>query len=259
MKINGRGDSVNNVLEFIKSQPCEISVYFKKIDGEVTFEFQSQNVLSSASTIKILILSALFQKVIDKEVNLNDRLKIDKNDIVGGAGVIYLLDENNSYTILDLAKLMIILSDNTATNLLIDLIGIDYINYYAKTIGLKNTYLQRKMMDFEKKKMGLENLITASDLGDILEKLYRKEILNEYYCELAINIMKNQILKGGIDRFLGEKYEIAHKTGDLKYLEHDCGLVLGEHDFVIVILTRGKENYKLKEVIGHISKMLIEK
>lgn len=259
MKINGRGESVKKVLDYIKSEQCEVSVYFKQLDGELFFEYQSQNLMPSASTIKILILAALFQKVIEGKINLNDRIMVDNKDIVGGAGVIYILDEKNTYTILDLAKLMIILSDNTATNILIDLIGIDYINYYGKTIGLKNTYLQRKMMDFEKRKMGLENLITARDLGIILEKLYRKEILNEYYCELAIDIMKNQILKGGIDRFLGEKYEFAHKTGDLKYLEHDCGLAFGEHIFVIVILTRGKENYKLKEVIGHISKMLIEK
>jgi len=259
MKINGRGDIVKNVLDYIKSQQCEVSVYFKQLNGDKFFEYQSKNVMPSASTIKVLILAALFQKVIEGRVDLNNRIEVSEKDIVGGAGVIYLLDKNNSYTILDLAKLMIILSDNTATNLLIDLIGMDYINDYSNLIGLKDTSLQRKMMDFEKRKVGLENLTTANDLGIILEKLYKHEILNDHYCKLAIDIMKNQILRGGIDRFLEKKYEIANKTGELKHLEHDCGLVLGEeHDYVIAILTMGKENYKLKEILGHISKILIE-
>lgn len=259
MKINGRGDSVRKVLDYIKAEECEVSVYFKQLNGDKFFEYKSQNRVPSASTIKILILAALFQKVIEGRVDLNNRIEVNEKDIVDGAGVIYILDKNNSYTILDLAKLMIILSDNTATNILIDLIGIEYINNYAKTIGLKNTELQRKMMDFEKRKMGLENLTTANDLGIILEKLYKHEILNENYCELAIDIMKNQILRGGIDRFLGEKYKIANKTGELNHLEHDCGFIFGEDEYVISILTMGKENYKLKEIIGHISKMLIEK
>ncbi|MCX7695547.1 MAG: class A beta-lactamase-related serine hydrolase [Caloramator sp.] len=248
---------MQELLNYIHSLECNLGIYYKNLKTQRVFEFKSDKVFSSASTIKVPILLALFNKELNGELDLNKRISLKEGDFVGGAGILNLLNKNNTYTILDLAKLMIVLSDNTATNVIIDLLGIDYINNYFKEVGLEKTILQRRMMDFYMKNKGFDNYTTARDLGIVFEKIYKKEILNSYYCDLAIKILKEQKLKGGLDRYIGEKYKIAHKTGDLKKLEHDCGIIFKEEPIVIVVLTEGDENYKLKDVIGKIAEKII--
>ncbi|CDF57545.1 serine hydrolase [Thermobrachium celere] len=250
---------MKNVLDYIDRLNCSVGVYYKELETQYMFEYNSDKIFPSASTIKVPILLALFNKVLKGEIDLNKRIKIQKDYTVSGAGIVYLLDENNTYTLLDLAKLMIVLSDNTATNIIIDLLGFEYINKYFKEIGLNETILQRKMMDFDRKRLGFDNFTSARDLGLTFYKLCKKEVLNPYYCNLAIEILKEQKLKGGLDRYLGNKYEIAHKTGELNNLEHDCGIVFKDHKtFIVVILTEGEENYILKDVIGNITSKLIK-
>lgn len=132
---------MKNVLDYIDRLNCSVGVYYKELETQYMFEYNSDKIFPSASTIKVPILLALFNKVLKGEIDLNKRIKIQKDYTVSGAGIIYLLDENNTYTLVDLAKLMIVLSDNTATNIIIDLLGFEYINKYFKEIGLNETIL----------------------------------------------------------------------------------------------------------------------
>ena len=131
---------------------------------------------------------------------------------------------------------MIILSDNYATNMLIDKLGIDNINKTIKEMGLKNTILNRKMFDEEKAKLGLENYISSEDIAYLLEKMYNKELIDEKSSEEMISILKNQRLNGKISFFLQNlkpKVQIAHKTGEDTNITHDVGIVFAKEPFIL--------------------------
>lgn len=131
---------------------------------------------------------------------------------------------------------MIILSDNYATNMLIDKLGIDNINKTIKNIGLRNTVLNRKMFDDKKASLGLENYISAEDISILLEKMYHKNLINKKSSEEMINILKNQRLNGKIPFFLQSikpKIEIAHKTGEDTNISHDVGIVFSKEPFIL--------------------------
>ncbi|MGL4863982.1 MAG: serine hydrolase, partial [Cetobacterium sp.] len=98
-----------------------------KVDGEEIFSKYESKVFQSASLIKLFILEALLEKISQGELSYSDKKSVDSMDKVPGFGVLKVLDNNLNVTIKDLATLMITLSDNTATNMLIDILGIDYI------------------------------------------------------------------------------------------------------------------------------------
>lgn len=200
---------------------------------------------------------SIISKAHKNKINLNTSIKIDKAFIVQGDGIIKDLENIQNLTILELLTFMIIYSDNTATNILIDLIGFDFINENAKILNLKNTSLNRKMMDFEKINNGIDNFTSASDLTIILEYIYYYS--DNYFRNLMIDILQNQKIKGGLDLELPKDVIIGHKTGDLDYLEHDVGIVFLENsNYIICVLTKNIINPDAQKLIGEISKITFD-
>ena len=120
-----------------------------KVDREEIFSKNESKIFQSASLIKLFILEALLEKISQGELSYSDKKSVDSMDKVPGFGVLKVLDDNLSVTIKDLATLMITLSDNTATNMLIDILGIDYIQSFIEKKSYYETQLQRKMYDSE--------------------------------------------------------------------------------------------------------------
>lgn len=200
---------------------------------------------------------SIISKAHKNKINLNTSIKIDKAFIVQGDGIIKDLENIQNLTILELLTFMIIYSDNTATNILIDLIGFDFINENEKILNLKNTSLNRKMMDFEKINNGIDNFTSASDLTIILEYIYYYS--DNYFRNLMIDILQNQKIKGGLDLHLPKDVIIGHKTGDLDYLEHDVGIVFLENsNYIICVLTKNIINPDAQKLIGEISKITFD-
>ena len=109
---------------------------------------------------------------------------------------------------------MIILSDNTATNVLIDRLGIDEINKTIKNLGLKNTILSRKMYDMESKKLGNENYFSLSDMAIILESIHNETLISQSVSKEIKTIMKEQQINHKIPYYIPEDVTILHKTGE---------------------------------------------
>ncbi len=151
---------------------------------------------------------------------------------------------------------MIIISDNTATNVLIDLLGYEEINKMAELLNCKNTVLQRKMMDFEAVKLGKENLTTALDMALIMEAIYNKTILSEKSCNMMIDILKRQRHRDKLPRYIVDDVALANKTGELDGINHDIGIFyLRNLDYLIggYLPLMEKMIYQGKKTIGRIS------
>ncbi len=250
----------NKIRDFISLQNGNIAVVVKDLKTKKETKINENIEFRSASTIKLAIMSELFNKVNDGSLKLDDKIELIENLKTGGDGILKELKYGHKFTLEEIMTLMIIVSDNMATNILINLLGMDNINNTIQNLGLKGTKLQRKMMDSQAAKEGRENIITANDLATILELIYKGKNVNKEYSSMMLDIMKRQQVRGRLDLYLPEEVLIAHKTGDLDNLEHDGGIVyLKDKEYIICVLTdKTESNKEGREIIGKISKMVYD-
>lgn len=191
----------------------------------------------AASMIKVYILSYLFEKIDKGEISLQDVYVLKPSDKVGGSGVLYGYESGSVLSIDTIARLMITESDNTATNILIDKLGLENINSYIVTQGYKDTQLNRKMMDLEAIDKGIENYTSAHDLGNWFLKLAKGEMASNLSNKQMIDYLVGQTDTECISAALPNRI-IAHKTGELAGVYHDGGIIYNanRNDYYILVL-----------------------
>ena len=246
--------------KFIDEQKGNVAVSIKDLRSGKEIKINADMEFPSASIIKIAIMSELFNKINEGVYRLDDVIEIKEEMKTGGDGILKELDYGHRFTLIEICTLMIIVSDNMATNILIDLLSMDKINSCITKLGMKKTRLQRKMMDSLAVKEGRNNFTSAEDFSLVLELIYRGENANEVYSNIMLNILKKQQVRGRLDLYLPEGVLIAHKTGDLDNLEHDGGIVfLPEKEYIICVLTNEvNSNKDGREIIGEISRMVYD-
>ncbi|TYS68693.1 serine hydrolase [Sutcliffiella horikoshii] len=217
----------------------------------------------AASLIKIPLLMAALKQVEAGNINLSDRMNIESESRVGGAGVIQYLDQDTSFTLCDFLTLMITVSDNSATNKVIDLIGIDSVNKFCTEQGLSNTILERKMMDVKASDAGLENRTCARDIVACLKILLdpKSNVLNVESKQLMMSMLRGQQLLDKLPFFMNlNTVQVANKTGELPGVEHDCGIVtFGEKSLIMAVLVDNLiENPSGKRAIQKIGRIIEE-
>ena len=189
-----------------------------------------------ASTIKLAILYELFKQAEDGQVNLDEVRPLDKRHVVGGTGVLAELTAP-AMSLRDYATLMVVLSDNTATNLLIDTVGMAKVTRRMSELGLKSLLLRRKMIDLAAAERGDENVGTPADLARLLSLIYRSEGLKKESSDAIIAILrkpKPSALRDGVPSAV----PVANKTGTLDGVAADAGIVyLAGRPYVLVVLT----------------------
>ncbi|WP_168190132.1 serine hydrolase [Caloramator sp. E03] len=250
------------MIDIIKSQMNEYDIKYslsvKRLDTGQEFNINENEVVPSASTIKVFIMAEAIRQMKEGIVK-NERIKVSTKDYVPYS-IISLLNPENTYTMMDLITLMIIQSDNTATNVLIDILGMDKINAFIKSIECNSTILERKMMDLDVRKRGLENKTTSKDLTHFMELLYKGRIVDEKSSKTMIDIMKHQLDSSMMRYFIPEEIEVANKTGELDGIDNDTGIVyLNKGDYIFTMMTRdAKSNNEARFAIAQVSKIVYE-
>jgi beta-lactamase class A len=212
----------------------------------------------SASVIKVPILVALMARVAAGEARLEDRLVLQDADKVPGSGVVSMLHEGLELTLEDLAHLMITVSDNTASNMLIDRLGCDYVNSCMEAAGLTQTRLERKFYDFEARDRGLDNWASAGELARLLVGIERREVISAEACEKVLAIMRKQQFDSKIPKLLPPGTPVANKTGTVSSVSHDIGVIYSPAGpLVLAVLTRDIEDAAVAEGgIRHIARLV---
>ena len=191
--------------------------------------------MRSASMIKVFILACAMEKAKAGELQLAETLRLESADKVGGAGVIAGRADGTAFPVEELLRLMIAESDNTATNMMIDRLGMAEINRYMEAHGYSASHLQRKMMDAEAVKEGRENYTSAKDLGEFFLRLCRSECVGEPYDEMMRTMLFAQTDRECFPRALPDA-RIAHKTGELDRLYSDGGIIYGKDGCTVVLV-----------------------
>ena len=233
-----------HIEKIISESSGNICLSFYDLDDEEGFSINEDKKVRSASMIKLLIMAEIMNQSKNGKISLDTKIKVGKKDKVGGSGILKEFDCEHEFSIKELMTLMIIVSDNQATNILIDLVGMDNINLMGKRLNLKSASLQRKMMDIKV----------------ILEKIYRKTLVDEKSSELMLDILLRQHERQRLGRFLDEEVKIASKTGDLDKLENDGGIFFLENKnyILVVLIDDAVTNAMAQETIGKISKYIYD-
>lgn len=223
----------------------KIAIYYDDLKGH-TLEMNEHDLYNGASCIKIFILIELFNQIYKGIKSRNDKLKCEEKHYVNGSGVLQYLSKDVELKVLDVATLMMIISDNVATNMLIDYLGIENINRAIKELGCDDTELYSK---FKQGKDEMFSVITAKDYANVWKKINNKELYDANMSEEIIDILKNQkyheMVADGIDDIYKLtddsviKY-IATKSGKYKNVRNDGGIVSTIYgNYVLVILING--------------------
>src|SRR6267154_4676223 len=215
-----------------------LGVYLLDLANGNSIALNADETFPTASTIKIAILAELFRQAQLGKLHLNDPYVLQSKDLVGGSGISSSLTPGTTkLTLRDVAALMISVSDNSMTNVIIDRVGMDNVNALLDSLGLARTRLRRKMMDIKAAAEGRENTSTPREISQLLEALYKGKVLNKQFTEEFFNLLSVH-KESYIPRNLPEDLRIANKPGELEGVRNDCGIVFaGKRPFAISVMT----------------------
>ena len=250
----------------IAAADADVSLLAKDMDtGETLYAYRENEAVSSASTIKVPIMLAVLEQVRRGALTLEQLIPVNEYEI---------LDDTEVFEygpcdcpLKELIYWMIVESDNTSTNVLIETLGFDAINDMIHLLGMRSTVLGRKMLDFEALKAGRNNLTTAYDMALCYEALHSETILAPELCAFALGILKRQRSTNMFLRYIADDIEVAHKTGGLDpdlghdRVAHDAGIFyLPNLRYYLGIFLTGApddETYA-RRLIGRLSKAVYE-
>jgi len=198
----------------------------------------ADEVFPQASSIKVAVLAELYRQAQAGKLKLTDLYTVQTNDLVPDSDIMSGLTPGVSrITLRDLATMMVAVSDNSATNVLIDRVGMENVNALMDSLGLTHTRLRRKMMDLKAAGEGRENISTPAEMMALLESLYRGKVLSLEMTAQFFKVLSTH-KQSFIPRGLPEGLKIANKPGELEGVRNDSGVVFVENrPYVICAMT----------------------
>lgn len=195
-------------------------------------------VFAQASSIKIAVLATLYQQEEHGKLRLTDFYTVQASDLVPDSAIMNGLTPGATrVTLRDLATMMVAVSDNSATNVLIDHVGMQNVNAMLDSLGLAHTRLRRKMMDLQAAKEGRENISTPREMMALLDAIYHNKLLNKASAADFFKVLSTE-KDSWIPRDIPAEVQIANKPGSLEAVRNDSGIVFVEgRPFVICVMT----------------------
>lgn len=229
-----------------------VSIFAKNLDTGAPFALRPDDRVRTASTIKLPILCATFQAVQEGKLKWTDLTTLRDADKVSGSGILGEFSDGVKIPLVDLTHLMIVLSDNTATNLVLDQVTADYVNAYLDKLGLTGTRSMRKVLgdgadlkapsgyskaglDPANKKYGLGSS-TPREMVILLERIEKGEIVSAEASKEILKVLKRQRDNNGIARRMGD-FVVANKAGALDHLRSDVGIVYTKTNRIAMAIT----------------------
>lgn len=238
------GECMKEIKKYLETRIGTYSFFFEDLDSEFCYGYNENVQMIAAGCMKLPIAVSAIKYIEEGRGTYLDKIVINEEDKVYGTGIIHEFSDRE-YTFFELLVAMLIQSDNTAANKLIDIVGMDRINEDILSMGLKNTRLNRKTADERAKSNGIENITSALDLCRIWKNLHNADFLNEKNSTMLIDILQRQQLKNKLALYIPDdlKYEISSKTGDKSGVENDTAILrLQKGSFTFTVLSMGIPN-----------------
>lgn len=237
-----------------------VGVAVRDLHSDRTFGHEAERVFPAASTIKLVILVALAWAVDEGRLRLDDPAPVRTAQKVGGSGVLNWLQTGLELTLRDHAWLMIAISDNTASNVLIDAAGLPAIHAVQQSLGLTSTSLNRRFLGRLPDPGSPENIAAAGDLATLLTRIANGSAASPGQTAWMLELLGDQQHRDRLPRRLPEGVTFAGKSGSLTGIAHDAGLLRGPGgEAAVAVLTQGFDDpYAADAFIGEVGRAAIE-
>lgn len=254
--------------QLLTETPGTWGIVIQDLAADQSIQWNAEEPFYAASMIKVPIMASAFLAAWEGEFSLEATIPLSKEVQVGGCGVLQHMTPGSEITIRDLITLMIIQSDNTATNMIIDLLGTERIRQTMIELEMRNSQFYNKLMVVPAKLEG-SNTITAADMGACFRNIARGNIVSYHRCQDMLDILKKQQVRDGLPIYLPSdespvigmlpQWELANKTGMVTNIQHDGGILyMKEQAFLIITLTRGCVPGKAKATMGKIARLIYD-
>jgi len=217
----------------LEALPGHVGFYFEDLVSGDSFGFNAEDEFFAASVIKLPIYAVIMKLWAEGRLDIYEKITCTDRDKVPPCGALYFFTGDVQTDINTLCGLMISISDNAATNLLINRLGIDFLNARFRGIGLEKSHIERLLFDREASLRGCENRIVPAEIGALLKAVYERSFVNEEISARMEKLLLEQQINHKIPGYLPEGTPVAHKTGEDDGITNDVGIVYGEKPFII--------------------------
>jgi beta-lactamase class A len=228
-------------MDDITDELAEVAEHYAvcvRVPGRAKREFgldeNADQLFPAASVIKIGIMACLLRDVAIGRADLSETVSLGSGQIVGGAGVLFELEPNRRYTLKELCRLMMVVSDNTASNACLRRVGMERLNEFFVERGYQarvQRFFMSPVVD------GKDNEMTAEAAALMLDDLYSGVGLDSTLREFAIGCLRRQQYREKIPLMLPEEIQVGHKTGELDGVRHDAAFVEAQDPYILVVFT----------------------
>lgn len=234
----------NSIREIDHNLDGVLGVAIEDLTTGQKFFLHEDEVFPQASSIKIAVLAELYHQSqlsaegVTGKAKLSDLYTVNARDLVPDSDIMQGLTPSvTRITNHDLVTMMVAVSDNSATNVLIDRVGMENVNALMDRLGLTHTRLRRKMMDLKAATEGRENVSTPREMMTLLEQIYRGRVLNKEMTEDFLKMLSTH-KESFIPRDLPDGLRVANKPGELEAVRNDSGIVFAQNrPYVICVMT----------------------
>ena len=241
------------ILEIIRNEmdsiPGHTGFYYLNLVNGDEYGVREDEVFGAASVIKLPLYMHIMAECAAGRMSLDDKLTITEADKVPICGALTLFTGDVEADVRTLCKLMISISDNTATNKLIDYSTIPGAQAGFRSMGLEKTQLTRKLFDRTASRAGLRNTICPKEIGHLFAMLYRNEFVSEVVCKEIIDTLLLQQVDHKLNGKICGEVPIAHKTGEDDELSNDVGIVYAKEPFVICFAGHDTDVYRWEDLM----------
>src|SRR5438128_7220789 len=262
-----------NIARITSSVNAKWGIYLKCVETGEEIALNADETLDTMSVIKIPLMVEVFRQIEAGKFALTDRVTLKKSDKRPGTGVIRSLDPVASLTIKDLITLMIIVSDNTATDLLYEKVGgTEPVNKLMQSYGLNSiratgtadVWFKAIAAESDRWKFHTEGktpfgLSSPRDMGKLLEKIHKGEAVSKQSSEQMLQIMRGQVYSSRLPKYV-TGFRVPHKTGDfLPYIGNDVGILESQNRHIIISVFTARHNgigANLEDAIGRIAEQV---
>ena len=248
---------MQDILRRLSAAPGSAALYYRPLDGEdEAVTYRADVPFGAASVIKLPIMIEAFRQIEAGLIDPDGEYILRPADKLPPCGVLTFMHDGLRVSLMDLITLMIIVSDNTATNMVIDIVGMENVNRTLLAYGATGTVLRRRLFDREASARGVQNSVTARDIGRLLEGLYRGEVVSPAASRRMLEILMAQQLNGKFPFFLD--CDIAHKTGEDDGITHDAGIIYAPRPFVLCLFSERTDVPAFERLMQDAAKRLFE-
>ena len=216
------------------------------------------NEFHPASVIKLPLVMAIYKMASEGRADLSEKIKITYDVRVPSCGCFKAFTDEPFVSIKTLCNLALVISDNTASNVLVSHFGIENINREFKEMGLKKTHFERLFYDDEMQEKGYNNKAVPEEIGFLLEQIYKGEFVSREVSDAIWDILEQQQDRAGIPAYIEEEAPVGNKTGGARGITADAALIRGEFPFVLVILFNETYVPEADEWMRHLARDIFE-